>query len=331
MTNGVNPSYRVYETYYLETFLSDYSPSTVAWIGSIQAFAQFSATLISGPITDRYGPMASYYLLRSYNGQPLLTGCDFLGNNLAVLTFACDRDDAYQPLYQVLPIPPLPGNPSWHLLWPHFCPGSRCRQSLLLQETSHGYVLRLDWLTNRRHHLPRSYEQSPSKLKRRFPVGSACMRFPEPLPTRASCCANSSNAYEKEGQFPSARGFSKASLFPPGCGTVHGCARNLDPIFLPRRVWSGTWNGPWPRKLLIRLDQCRIVRRAYACWLLCSISRPVQRYSLRVLWLWNFVVLLASGLHICGIDRAVYTLRSNQRHHYSANDVYRGTYCGSSK
>lgn len=48
---------RVYETYYLRTYLSGYSPSTVAWIGAIQAFAQFSATLISGPIMDRYGAM----------------------------------------------------------------------------------------------------------------------------------------------------------------------------------------------------------------------------------------------------------------------------------
>jgi MFS family permease len=47
----------VYETYYLRTYLSGYSPSTVAWIGAIQAFAQFSATLISGPIMDRYGAM----------------------------------------------------------------------------------------------------------------------------------------------------------------------------------------------------------------------------------------------------------------------------------
>jgi MFS family permease len=50
-------SHSVYETYYLQTFLKDHSPSTVAWIGSIQAFAQFSATLASGPLTDRYGPM----------------------------------------------------------------------------------------------------------------------------------------------------------------------------------------------------------------------------------------------------------------------------------
>jgi MFS family permease len=50
-------SHSIYETYYLQTFLHGHSPSTVAWIGSIQAFAQFSATLASGPLTDRYGPM----------------------------------------------------------------------------------------------------------------------------------------------------------------------------------------------------------------------------------------------------------------------------------
>lgn len=54
---GYVNSFGVYETYYLQTFLKGYSPSTVAWIGSIQAFTQFSATLISGPVTDRYGAM----------------------------------------------------------------------------------------------------------------------------------------------------------------------------------------------------------------------------------------------------------------------------------
>ena len=47
----------VYETYYLQTFLQGYSPSTIAWIGSIHTFALLSAALISGPITDRYGVM----------------------------------------------------------------------------------------------------------------------------------------------------------------------------------------------------------------------------------------------------------------------------------
>ncbi|PVH80562.1 MFS general substrate transporter [Cadophora sp. DSE1049] len=54
---GYINSFGVYETYYLQTFLQHRSPSAVAWIGSIQAFAQFSATLISGPVCDRYGPM----------------------------------------------------------------------------------------------------------------------------------------------------------------------------------------------------------------------------------------------------------------------------------
>lgn len=48
---------RVYETYYLQTFLSNHSPSDVAWIGAIQAFAQFSAAMVSGPIADRHGAM----------------------------------------------------------------------------------------------------------------------------------------------------------------------------------------------------------------------------------------------------------------------------------
>lgn len=53
----LTPESSVYETYYLQTFLHGHCPSTVAWIGSIQAFAQFSAALLSGPLTDRYGPM----------------------------------------------------------------------------------------------------------------------------------------------------------------------------------------------------------------------------------------------------------------------------------
>lgn len=57
----------VYETYYLRTYLRDYSPSTVAWIGSIQAWVQLSATLISGPVSDRYGPMVSPILSHHYH------------------------------------------------------------------------------------------------------------------------------------------------------------------------------------------------------------------------------------------------------------------------
>ncbi|KAH0280876.1 MFS general substrate transporter, partial [Aureobasidium melanogenum] len=54
---GIINTFGVYETYYLKTYLHGYSPSTVAWIGSIQAWVQLSSTLISGPISDRYGPM----------------------------------------------------------------------------------------------------------------------------------------------------------------------------------------------------------------------------------------------------------------------------------
>ncbi|KAB5585659.1 major facilitator superfamily domain-containing protein [Coniochaeta sp. 2T2.1] len=54
---GIVNSFGVYETYYHQTYLSHHSPSAIAWIGSLQAFAQFSATLISGPLTDRYGPL----------------------------------------------------------------------------------------------------------------------------------------------------------------------------------------------------------------------------------------------------------------------------------
>ena len=65
---------RVYETYDPQPFLSNRSPSDVAWIGSTQAFAQFSATLISGLVTDRYGAMirSRNPPLRLYIGQTRL-------------------------------------------------------------------------------------------------------------------------------------------------------------------------------------------------------------------------------------------------------------------
>ena len=53
----------VYETYYLQNFLKDRSSADIAWIGSIQTFTQFSATLLVGPINDRYGPMVCLFRL----------------------------------------------------------------------------------------------------------------------------------------------------------------------------------------------------------------------------------------------------------------------------
>lgn len=49
----------VYETYYHKEILHEYSPSTISWIGSLQVFFQFAAGIISGPITDIWGPRAS--------------------------------------------------------------------------------------------------------------------------------------------------------------------------------------------------------------------------------------------------------------------------------
>jgi MFS family permease len=48
--------YRIYEAYYKNTLLQDQSPSSIAWIGSLQTFFLFAAGLISGPLMDRYGP-----------------------------------------------------------------------------------------------------------------------------------------------------------------------------------------------------------------------------------------------------------------------------------
>ncbi len=88
---------RVYETYYLQTFLKDHSPSDVAWIGSIQAFAQFSATLISGPICYRHGPMVCSESYCKYFGilKEWLTLPTLLDNYLALLHPSSHRNDAY--------------------------------------------------------------------------------------------------------------------------------------------------------------------------------------------------------------------------------------------
>ncbi|KAH7141857.1 major facilitator superfamily domain-containing protein [Dactylonectria macrodidyma] len=55
VTFGYITSFGVYETYYLQTLLQDCSLSEVAWIGSIQMWAQLSAMVVSGPLADRYG------------------------------------------------------------------------------------------------------------------------------------------------------------------------------------------------------------------------------------------------------------------------------------
>lgn len=61
------PIFRVYEAFYIRQILPDKSPSAIAWIGSLQVFFQFSAGLISGPITDRWGPRVSISSFRRYS------------------------------------------------------------------------------------------------------------------------------------------------------------------------------------------------------------------------------------------------------------------------
>ena len=62
----------IYEIYYQENYLLGYSSSTFAWIGSIQTFMQFSATLLGGPLTDRWDPMV----------HPVVRSSDLLQSNL---------------------------------------------------------------------------------------------------------------------------------------------------------------------------------------------------------------------------------------------------------
>ena len=129
----------------------------------------------------------------------LLTNRAFPGRHLALLSSACCRYDAHQPLYQFLPTPPLSGNPSWYFLWSHFRSGPLCHRSLLLQEASHGHGLRIDWLSDWRYHLSFHPDQFNSEPGRGISLGSACLRLRQRLPARNSCSHHSSNDHEKEG------------------------------------------------------------------------------------------------------------------------------------
>lgn len=50
-----NATCSVYQEYYQSHQLRDNSPSSIAWIGSLQAFFQFAASTVGGPLFDRYG------------------------------------------------------------------------------------------------------------------------------------------------------------------------------------------------------------------------------------------------------------------------------------
>lgn len=149
----------VYETYYLETFLKGYSPSDVAWIGSIQAFAQFSATLISGPVTDRYGAMV-------LNDNPTISLQNFadilllLDRYLALFAALGSCYDAHKPLHRVLSISTMPGNTSWSLFGAYLCSSTVRCGSLLFQEASYGHVFCLNRIPYRWYYIPCHHDES---------------------------------------------------------------------------------------------------------------------------------------------------------------------------
>ncbi len=57
---GFANSFGAFEQYYILHQLQRESPSKIAWIGSLAAFLQFFAGLISGPLFDRYGAKVQY-------------------------------------------------------------------------------------------------------------------------------------------------------------------------------------------------------------------------------------------------------------------------------
>ncbi|KAL2861872.1 major facilitator superfamily domain-containing protein [Aspergillus pseudodeflectus] len=50
---GVINTFGVYQTYYENTLLPDYSASSISWIGTIQGFLLFLAGIVAGPIFDK--------------------------------------------------------------------------------------------------------------------------------------------------------------------------------------------------------------------------------------------------------------------------------------
>ena len=54
-TQGLAPCAGVFQTYYQETFLQDYSSSAIAWIGSAQAAMAFGLAAFTGSLFDLYG------------------------------------------------------------------------------------------------------------------------------------------------------------------------------------------------------------------------------------------------------------------------------------
>ncbi|KAL2835315.1 major facilitator superfamily domain-containing protein [Aspergillus pseudoustus] len=59
-TLGYINSWGVYQAYYQENQLHDQNQSAISWIGSLQTFFLFAASLVGGPLFDRYGAKVIY-------------------------------------------------------------------------------------------------------------------------------------------------------------------------------------------------------------------------------------------------------------------------------
>lgn len=51
-TFGMTNAFGVYQDYYVRVFLTNYTPSDIGWIGSVQLFFQFSMGIVSGKLFD---------------------------------------------------------------------------------------------------------------------------------------------------------------------------------------------------------------------------------------------------------------------------------------
>ncbi|EPQ30089.1 uncharacterized protein PFL1_02206 [Pseudozyma flocculosa PF-1] len=76
---GFLNAFGVFQEYYQQTKLSSSSPSSIAWIGSVQTCLLFGANIISGLLLDRFGP------------KSLLVGVTFLFPLSCMLTSLCDK------------------------------------------------------------------------------------------------------------------------------------------------------------------------------------------------------------------------------------------------
>ncbi|RHZ43330.1 putative MFS monocarboxylate transporter [Aspergillus thermomutatus] len=61
-TVGFLNSFGIFEEYYAKNQLADKSESTIAWLGALSIFFVFSASVVSGPLLDAFGPKLLLYV-----------------------------------------------------------------------------------------------------------------------------------------------------------------------------------------------------------------------------------------------------------------------------